>query len=138
MKEFKRYAAFFIIGAIGYGMIEILWRGYTHWSMLIAGGICFSLFSKIAEKMKKIPLIIKAVVCALAVTSVELVFGVIFNMILKMNVWDYSGVAYNFKGQICPMFSIFWGILGLIFIPVADFLNRKLKVYKDVREKTKG
>ena len=73
MKEFKRYAVFFIIGAVGYGLIEIWWRGYTHWSMLIAGGICFSLFSKIAEKMKRIPLIVKAIVCALAVTAVELI-----------------------------------------------------------------
>ena len=41
--------------------------------MLIAGGICFSLFSKIAEKMKRIPLIVKAIVGALAVTAVELI-----------------------------------------------------------------
>ncbi|MBQ9692379.1 MAG: hypothetical protein IJV70_04400 [Clostridia bacterium] len=128
MKELKRYAVFFIIGALGYGMIEILWRGHTHWSMLIAGGICFALFSKIAEKLKKVPLPIKAVVCALTVTAVELVFGIIFNIVLKMNVWDYSGMSYNFKGQICLVFSALWACLGLIFIPVADFLNRKLKI----------
>ena len=128
MKEIKRYAVFFIIGAGGYGLLEIIWRGYTHWSMLIAGGICFALFSIIAEKLKRVPLPIKAVICALIVTAVELVFGMIFNMALKMNVWDYSGMEYNFKGQICLFFSAMWGVLGLIFIPIADFLNRKLKI----------
>ena len=128
MNKLKRYAAFFIIGGIGYGIIEVLWRGYTHWSMLLAGGICFSLFSLIAERFKQLPLIVKGVLAALAVTAVELVFGVVFNIILKMHVWDYSGMAYNFKGQICLVFSFFWVILGVIFIPLAELLNKKFRV----------
>ena len=105
MNKLKKYTAFFIIGGIGYGLIELWWRGYTHWSMILAGGVCFSLFSIIAEKFKKLPLIIKGVMAAVAVTAVELVFGVIFNMILKMHVWDYSGMAGNILGQICPLFD---------------------------------
>ena len=34
----------FAIGSVLYGTIEILWRGYTHWTMLLAGGICLALF----------------------------------------------------------------------------------------------
>ena len=97
--------------------------------MILAGGVCFSLFSIIAERFKKLPLIIKGVMAAVAVTAVELVFGVIFNMILKMHVWDYSGMAYNFKGQICLVFSGFWTILGIVFIPLADLLNQKLGIH---------
>ena len=125
MNKLKKYAAFFIIGGIGYGLIEIWWRGYTHWSMLLAGGICFALFSVISEKLYYLPLIVKGVLAAVAVTAVELVFGIVFNIILKMHVWDYSGMSYNFKGQICLAFSFFWAILGVIFIPLADLLNRK-------------
>ena len=43
----------FSIGACGYGLIEILWRGYTHWSMLGAGGLSFLGLSGIACKIKK-------------------------------------------------------------------------------------
>lgn len=128
MKEIKRYAVFFIIGAIGYGIIEIWWRGFTHWSMLLAGGICFAMFSKIAEKLKRVPLLIKVMIFAIAVTGIELLFGMIFNVLLKMNVWDYSGMDYNFKGQICLTFSALWGCLGMIAIPLADFLNKRLKI----------
>ena len=45
MKSGKEKIVLFSIGAMGYGLIEILWRGYTHWSMLTAGGICFMFFS---------------------------------------------------------------------------------------------
>jgi hypothetical protein len=34
----------FIIGGILYGLIEIIFRGYTHWSMVITGGLCFLIF----------------------------------------------------------------------------------------------
>ena len=41
MSKGKTNFVLFGIGALGYGLIEILWRGYTHYSMLTAGGICF-------------------------------------------------------------------------------------------------
>ena len=53
MKNFKKYSLFFTIGAIGYAAIEIIWRGFTHWSMMIAGGLCFVLFSFVEEMLKE-------------------------------------------------------------------------------------
>ena len=41
MEKFKQNLIVYSIGAVGYGIIEVLFRGYTHWSMLIAGGLCF-------------------------------------------------------------------------------------------------
>ncbi len=35
------YICVFLSGGIIYSFIEVAWRGYTHWSMTIAGGICF-------------------------------------------------------------------------------------------------
>ena len=123
MRKLKKYALFFIIGAIGYAAIEVIWRGYTHWSMMIAGGICFSLFSLVAEKMRG-GMLAKAIVCALSVTAVELIFGIIFNLWLKMNVWDYSHIPLNFLGQICPIFTLLWGGIAFIFLPLVDVLNK--------------
>jgi uncharacterized membrane protein len=115
----------FPIGALGYGLIEILWRGYTHFSMLLAGGLCFVTFAKIGEKFKKQTLLARAVIGSVFVTAIELIFGIFFNIILKKNVWDYSKMPLNFKGQICFLYSVFWVMLSLIFIP----LSLKVKVY---------
>lgn len=90
------------------------------------GGLCFIIFSKIAEKYKKKRLCYKAILCAAGVTVVELIFGIIFNLIFKMNVWDYSNQPFNFMGQICLLYTLFWCILGFAFVPLADFMNKKL------------
>lgn len=126
MKTIKKDFVFFLIGGIGYGLIEILWRGYTHWAMLAAGGICFVIFSHIAETFKEKTLLAKALICAACVTSIEMFFGVFFNIILKENIWDYSSMPFNFMGQVCLMYTVLWGVLGLIFIPIAEKINKKL------------
>lgn len=119
----KKHTAFFLLGGVGYGIIELLWRGRTHWTMTIAGGLCFIIFSLIAEKFKEKPLIYKAMLSAIGVTAVELIFGVVFNLIFKMGIWDYSTQPLNFLGQICPMFTLAWCALSVVFLPIADFLN---------------
>jgi uncharacterized membrane protein len=72
------------------------------------------------------PLIFKALLCAVTVTAVELAFGVVFNLMLHMNVWDYSARRFHLWGQICPLYSLYWGALGFVFIPIAELLNKKL------------
>ena len=121
--DLKRYAVFFILGGVGYGIIEFFWRGYTHWSMMIAGGMAFISFSLIADKLSEVPLILKAMLGAACVTVIEFVFGVVFNIALGMEVWDYGSESYNLMGQICPRFTALWVILSLIFIPIAGILN---------------
>lgn len=128
MKKLKKYSAFFLIGGVGYGTMEIVWRGHTHWTMVIAGGICFIAFSLIAEKFKDKPLVYKAALCAIVITSVEFIFGVIFNLYLKMNVWNYSKLPLNILGQICPLFTLLWGVMGLVFVPLADKLNEQFEM----------
>lgn len=117
----------FPIGALGYGLIEILWRGHTHPSMLTAGGICFVFFAKIGEKFKNSSLLKRAFIGSAFVTALELVFGIIFNIILKKNVWDYSKLPFNFKGQVCLLYSLFWVVLSLFFIPFAVKLKVRLQ-----------
>ncbi len=126
MKQKKADLLLFPLGAMGYGTIEILWRGHTHWSMLCAGGICFVVFGKISEKMKHLNLVLKAVLGGIFITLIEFVFGIIFNVFFKKNVWDYSKIPFNFMGQICLLYSAFWCILSAFFIPIAGFLKNKI------------
>lgn len=117
----------FSLGALGYGFLEILWRGYTHWSMLTAGGICFMGFAKIGERFKNVSLILKGLIGSGFVTATEFIFGIVFNVILKKNVWDYSKMPLNLCGQVCALYSFFWVIISMFFIPFACFINKKLK-----------
>mgnify|MGYP002552518128 CR=1 FL=1 len=101
----------FIIGAAGYGAIELLWRGFTHWTMLLAGGTWFMMYYKLCEDEKNMPLFAKCFFGALIITCVELIFGTVVNVALRWNVWDYSGIPINFYGQICLPFFVLWYIL---------------------------
>jgi len=93
------------------------------------------IFSLVAEKLPTVPLLYKAVLCSLGVTVVELIFGVIFNIILGMNVWDYSNAPFNFLGQICPGYTLLWCGLSFLFLPLARRINeafantKKNKIY---------
>lgn len=126
MREFKKYLFLFLLGGVGYSTIELLWRARTHYSMIIAGGLSFVLFSVVAKRLSGVPLIFKAILCSLGVTVIELLFGLVFNVALGEAVWDYSLEPYNFMGQICPRFTLMWAGLGFLFIPLADLLNKKL------------
>ncbi|MBR2459923.1 MAG: hypothetical protein IKB34_01655 [Clostridia bacterium] len=123
----RKYALLLLIGGSGYGMIELLWRGRTHWSMLLAGGLAFIFFSVIAEGLDGVPLLFKAYLGATGVIIIEFLFGVVFNIILGMNVWDYSDLPFNLLGQICPLFAAFWFVLSMIFIPIAQLVNSILR-----------
>ena len=117
----------FSIGACGYGLLEILWRGYTHWSMLGAGGLSFLGLSAIQNRMRSFGLVTKAIIGSGLITAIEFVFGVIFNIVLKKNVWDYSRMPFNIGGQICMLYSFFWVLISIVCIPFACFISRKLK-----------
>lgn len=110
----KKNGKIFVFGAAGYFLLETLWRGYSHWSMAAAGGISLLLLVKSFEKLKNAPHYFKAVIGGGIITAVEFVFGIIFNMVLGLGVWDYSAVWGNILGQICPIYSILW--CGISFI----------------------
>lgn len=127
MKKARTALVIFTIGACGYGLIEILWRGYTHWSMLTAGGISFLGLSKISKRLKSAGLLVCAITGGAFITAIELLFGIVFNIILKKNVWDYSRMPFNIWGQVCLLYSFFWVVLSFLFIPIAAALNRRLQ-----------
>lgn len=127
LKNAKSNLTIFGIGAIGYAIIEILWRGRTHWSMMLAGGISFLGLSQISKKLQSTNLFIKALAGCGFITFVELIFGILFNVILKRKVWDYSKMPLNIGGQICALYSFFWLILSLLFIPLSDKIKNKMR-----------
>lgn len=122
MNKIIETAAVFAVGAVGYSAIELLWRGHTHWSMAVAGGICFSLITDIERKFPNIRYLYKCIIGSLSITAVEFGFGVVFNMWLNKNVWDYSGIKFNILGQICLLYTVLWGFLTATALPLSKKL----------------
>lgn len=114
------------VGAVGYSTIELLWRGRTHWSMMLAGGICFLSFAHIGRIFKNSNLFYKCLLGSAIVTAIELLFGLLFNKALGLSVWDYSELPFNFLGQICLLYSVLWGLLCIPCIPLAYKLYNNL------------
>lgn len=118
MSTYKRCYFIFVTGAIGYCTLEILWRGYTHPSMGIAGGLCLIGIYYISRLNRS--RILRAFFSALLITATELIFGIFLNLLLHLDIWNYSKMPYNFMGQICLPFSLLWLILSYIIIFIIE------------------
>ncbi len=119
-----KYILLFFIGGYSYCGVELLFRGFSHISMLIAGGICFILIGLLNDVFpQKISIISQMVISSLIITAVEFIVGLIVNVWLDLNVWDYSKLPYNFMGQICLLYTNIWFILSLAAILLDDYLK---------------
>ena len=126
-KEYLKCAILFLIGGWLYYCIEIMWRGHSHWTMAIVGGVCFVLIGGLNNYLPWEMPIWKQAVCGSAlVTAVELVTGVVLNLYLGLGVWDYSKMPCNLLGQICLPYSALWVGLSLVCIFVDDGLRWRL------------
>lgn len=105
---------------MGYGTIEILYRGSTHWTMLLAGGIALVFLQQINLRFAAVPLLVRCGMGAFGITGIELAFGLLFNHVLGLSVWDYSAEWGNILGQVCPRFTVMW---FLLCIPVLGGLR---------------
>ena len=120
----------FLLGGFGYGLCELLWRGYTHVSMFLLGGVCFCIIFAADIKFCSLPFVMRCFVSGLFITSMELICGCIVNMILKLNVWDYSLIPVNLYGQICLSFSLLWMFFSAPILAICYVLRRRFGIYE--------
>lgn len=113
----------FLLGGAVYGMMEVLFRGHTHWSMVLTGGACVLTLYVLVEWLNSQPLVLAALAGALIITAYEFSVGCLVNLRFGWNVWDYSGMAGNLLGQICPVFTAAWFALCFVFLGVVRLLS---------------
>ena len=118
------FGLIFFTGGVLYYSIEVLWRGYSHISMALLGGICFLLLYLVGRFFPKMPVLLYCIIGGIIITLLELATGEILNNSMGLDIWDYSSVPLNFRGQICLIFSFFW---CLISYP-AFYLARLLRI----------
>ena len=120
--KIPKEAAFFSLGGAAYVGLELLWRRRSHGSMFFAGGTCFLLLGKLEKLPLSAP--VSSLLGAGAITAVELAAGLTVNR--DYRVWDYRNVPGNFRGQICPAYSLLWVPVSLGGMGLYRWLETKI------------
>lgn len=124
MRQVSKAAILWLIGGAVYVMIELIWRGYSHWTMFLMGGILFLIIGGINEYIPwEIPLILQGIIGSATITAAELCAGLILNVLLGLGIWDYSNLPLNLWGQICLPFSLLWIIISIVAVVLDDWLR---------------
>ena len=121
MSRWQKCLMKFLLGGVGYGLIELMWRGRTHVSMVLTGGACLVAICAVNEKMRGKNIFLRAAVCAAAITAAEFAVGMVVNQYLSLGVWDYGDMPGNILGQICPLYSFLW---FLLCVPICFFVEQ--------------
>ena len=116
--------AMFAAGGCGYVGLELLWRGYSHSSMFLAGGSCFLLLGKLGVRGEKLSLPLKAITGAGIITGIEYITGLLVNR--SYAVWDYRSLPLNIQGQICLPFTLLWMPISLGAMVLYRILDKAL------------
>lgn len=112
----------FLAGAVVYPVLELLWRGRSHWTMAMAGGASTALISRI----RTLPLrrSTQALLCGVGITGIEYLIGRTANR--DYQIWDYRNTPLNLHGQICLPYSLVWYALSagvLSFMDAAEKMD---------------
>ena len=130
MKNIEKYIFIFLVGGIGYGLIEIAFRGFTHWSMIITGGSALLILYLINQTLPETSLITKSLLGCVAITITEFTVGIVVNKMFSFGVWDYTDSPGNILGIITPVFSIFWFAISFVMIFIIMCIQKTINQQK--------
>ena len=123
MKKLSEYSFLFAFGGTVYYTLEVLFRGFSHWSMFILGGICMVFFAWQGQMTGwQDPLYVQIARCTLFVICGEFITGIIVNKWMGWEVWDYSDQPFHLFGKICLPFAVLFSGLCLVGICCSGYL----------------
>ena len=122
--KFLRGCILFYIGGTAYMILEFVWRGRSHGSMFLLGGLCFLLVGGGMSKLRKLPVPVRPLLGSGIITGLELITGWLVNR--DHAVWDYRDQLFQFQGQICLAFSLLWVPVSLAAMELYTVTHRKL------------
>lgn len=127
MHKLRNILVIYTIGSFLYSIIEIVSRGFTHWTMVIAGGLVFVILYRVSVKTEQKYYTTQIIIFTVIITLIELFLGLLLNKILKMNVWDYSNRPLNIFGQINLFNTLLWLLLSIPCVIICKLLRKALK-----------
>ncbi|MCX7951565.1 MAG: putative ABC transporter permease [Clostridiales bacterium] len=118
------FLCFIVYSFLGW-LLEVLYHIYTQKRFInrgfLYGPICpiygFSavLFIILLNPFKNNPISV-FLLGSLIASFLELITGYILDLLFNTKWWDYSNEKLNFKGYICARFSVYWGLIAVIFM----------------------
>ena len=127
MKKFIGKLGLFLSCGFIYCMIEILFRGWSHWSMFVLTGFLgvFCVDSINNTLSFDCDYIVQIIISTILCTIGEGISGIILNVWLQLNVWDYSKMTFGtfFFGQCNVLFCFAWMLIISIIIFYCDAYN---------------
>lgn len=122
-KKISELGFFWVVGGGIYYGIEMLFRGFSHWSMFCVGGVvlCFCVFQGTEMRWNE-PMWIQVLRGTLFTVSLEFITGIIVNKWWGLEVWNYSDQPFQLWGQICLPFAILFSGLICIAIWIGGYL----------------
>ena len=129
MKKMEKSAYLFMVGGAIYWLIEWFFKtfiscGKISFTMFMVGGLCFLIIGSINEFLTfDMSLMFQGYIGCVLITTIELIVGVVLNLVLGLGIWDYSNQPFNFLGQICLTFSFAWFILSIVCVVLDDYLR---------------
>ena len=127
MKKFIGKLGLFLSCGFIYCMIEILFRGWSHWSMFVLAGFlgvfCIDSINNVLSF--DCDYIVQIIISTILCTIGEGISGIILNVWLQLNVWDYSKMTFGtfFFGQCNVLFCFAWMLIISIIIFYCDAYN---------------
>lgn len=123
LKNVSEYLVLWAVGGCIYYGIEVLFRGFSHTSMFILGGLCMQFFTwqgRLTNWQDTLPRQITR--CTIFVVSMEFITGIVVNKWYHLAVWDYSDMPLQLWGQICLPFALIFSFLCTMGILLSGYL----------------
>lgn len=149
MKKLYKLLYIFVISSVCGYFIELIWtlprKGvFINHSAVVVGpfnfayGICAVILTLLLDKYKNESYPKIFLLSFIGGSILEYIMSLGMELVLGFTAWDYSNMFLNINGRICLLFSIFWGILGILWIKILypkieNLLSKmKPKIYKIV------
>ena len=117
MKKVSEYLFLWALGGTVYYSLEMVFRGFSHWTMFVLGGICLVFFTVQGQMLHwEDPMWRQILRCTIFVVSAEFITGIIVNKWFQLAIWDYSTMPLQLFGQICLPFAILFSGLCAVGI----------------------
>ena len=121
------YGIMFLLGCFIYSLLEIAARGHTHWTMTLLGGIVGMLLCRLHGTAPRHTLLLQALSGAFIITALEMVVGVLDNLVLQWHVWSYREMPWNVYGQICLPFSVLWFLVCIPALGICEVVRKRFQ-----------
>ena len=128
LSRLLQVAFIFFFSGTCYITLEVLFRGYTDFSMWILGGICGVIIAGVNNNIflsSETPFEIQVAFCSACCVFGELIAGLIVNQ--DFHVWDYREMFGTFAGgQLNIYFVFLWIGICTFAIPFLDWIEWRL------------